>query len=125
MGKKVNRRLDVEDRMVIQACLHDHMTLEQISFRLKVSKATICRELHRNCVLEPGGLYPCPTLKRLIVCNICIKKSYCYEQKRYYNFKLAQTMASSRNHNSRSVTKLSELALKTIVLSDKLNATVK
>ncbi len=114
MGNKVNHRLDVEDRMVIQACLHDHMTLTQISLRLRVSKSTICRELHRNCLTEPGGSYPCPTLKRLIVCNICPKKRCCYEQKRYYNFKLAQKMAMTRNHNSRSVTKLSELALKTI-----------
>ena len=114
MGNKIYHRLDVEDRMVIQACLHDHMTLEQISHRLKVSKSTICRELHRNSLIEPGGKYPCPTLKRLIVCNICVKKNYCYKQKRYYNFKLAQKMASSRNHNSRSVTKLLEQVLKTI-----------
>ena len=32
MGNKVHHRLDVEDRMVIQACLHDHMTLEQITY---------------------------------------------------------------------------------------------
>jgi IS30 family transposase len=114
MGYKINHRLDIEDRMVIQACLHDRMQLGQISHRIQVSKSTICRELHRNCVNEPGGQYPCPTLKRLIVCNTCIKKSYCYEQKRYYNFKLAQKMSSSRNHNSRSVTKLSESALTTI-----------
>jgi len=114
MGKKVNRRLDVEDRMVIQACLHDHMTLEQISFRLKVSKATVCRELHRNGITEPGQSFQCPTLKRLIVCNVCSKKGYCREQKRYYNFKLAHKMAHDRNHDSRSVSKLSPEAIKTI-----------
>jgi len=114
MGNKVNRRLDVEDRMVIQACLHDRMTIEQISFRLKVSKATICRELHRNCINETGQLYPCPTLKRLIVCNVCAKKGYCQGQKRYYNFQFAHKQAFDRNHNSRSVPKLSEDTINTI-----------
>ena len=114
MGNKVNKRLDVEDRMVIQACLHDHMTLTQISLRLRVSKSTICRELHRNCIIEPGNLYACPTLKRLIVCNTCPKKGFCPATKLYYNFKHAQTLTSKRNHNARSVTKLNEVALHTI-----------
>ena len=114
MGNKVNRRLDVEDRMVIQACLHDHMTLEQISFRIKVSKATVCRELHRNGITEPGQSFQCPTLKRLIVCNICPKKGFCSATKLYYNFKHAQILTSRRNHNARSITKLNEVDLHTI-----------
>jgi len=114
MGNKVNKRLDVEDRMVIQACLHDQMTLEQISLRLRVSKSTICRELHRNCIIEPGNIYACPTLKRLIVCNICPKKGFCPATKLYYNFKHAQILTSRRNHNTRSITKLNEVAIHTI-----------
>ena len=37
MGNKIYHRLDVEDRMVIQACLHDHMTLTQIFHLLPMS----------------------------------------------------------------------------------------
>jgi len=115
MGNKVNKRLDVEDRMVIQACLHDQMTLEQIASRINVSKSTISRELNRNTLVEPGETtFQCPTLKRLIVCNTCGKKGYCQLTKRYYNFKIAEKMTTSRNHDARSITKLKEDTLKTI-----------
>jgi IS30 family transposase len=114
MGSKIYRRLDIEDRMVIQACLHDHRTLEQIATRVNVSKSTISRELNRNVTLEPGTSIRCITLKTLIVCNTCCKKAYCNKQKRYYNFKRAHELASTRNHLARSISKLEIEAIKDI-----------
>jgi transposase, IS30 family len=114
MGNKVQHRLDVEDRMVIQACLHDHRTLEQIATRVHVSKSTISRELKRNGTIESPTSFKCPALKTIIVCNTCKKKALCNKQKRYYNFKQAHELASSRNHLSRSIPKLKVEAIKDI-----------
>ena len=48
MKKQRNKRLDIEDRMVIQACLHDGRSLTQIAARLNVSKSTVSRLLQLN-----------------------------------------------------------------------------
>jgi IS30 family transposase len=114
MGNKVYTRLDIEDRMVIQACLHNHQTLEQIATRVDVSKSTISRELNRNSTIESANSFKCPILETLIVCNTCKKKAYCNKQKRYYNFKRAYELASSRNHLAKSIPKLNEKTIKDI-----------
>ncbi|MFA5236100.1 MAG: IS30 family transposase [Bacilli bacterium] len=106
MGNKAYHRLDGEDRMVIQACLHDHRTLEQIAMRLKVSKSTVSRELNRNVIKEKKSGYECADIHRLIVCNTCCKKYYCQADKRYYDYRQAQQMSRSRNSIARSATKL-------------------
>jgi IS30 family transposase len=70
MGNKVYTRLDIEDRMIIQACLHNRQTLEQIITRVGVSKSTISIELNRNGTIELGASFKCPTLEKLFVVEI-------------------------------------------------------
>ena len=46
--KKKRRHLTIEDRMIIQACLHDMRTFAQIASRLEVYKSTISREINNH-----------------------------------------------------------------------------
>jgi transposase, IS30 family len=112
MGNKVVKRMDEEDRMIIQACLHYRFSIQQIATRLAVNKSTISRELHRNSIIKVGqSNLPCPTLQQLIVCNVCSKKGYCIKTKRYYDYKKAIELSATRNSNSRSMPKLNETLL--------------
>jgi len=115
MAKKVYKRLDEEDRMVIQACLHKKMSLEQVASQLKVSKSTISRELKRNAIIKKANFnLACEKLKRDLVCNTCAKKGYCQLTKRYYDFRLAIDISKNRNVAARSITQLDEQSLLTI-----------
>ena len=109
-----HHKLDIDDRMIIQACLHDHQSLTQIAFRLKVSKSTISRELTRNFQSKDEKATICPLLKKVIVCNVCKKKGYCPRRKRFYNFITANEQASNRKRMSRSNPKLSSSMIKGI-----------
>ena len=112
--KKDNFKLAYEDRMVIQACLHDRMSLTEIALRLRKNKSTISRELHRNQVITKGNDVPCPHLKRWIVCNVCDKKGYCHRTKIYCDFQKAMELTEHRRVSSRSLPKLPEEAIQMI-----------
>ena len=42
------KRLTIDDRMVIQACLLEKMSITEIAVRLHVHKSTVSRELKNN-----------------------------------------------------------------------------
>jgi transposase, IS30 family len=106
MINKGHKKLDVEDRMVIQACLHDHHSISQIAKRLDVNKSSVSRELSRNSEIGDGNAYKCPVLKKIIVCNVCKKKAYCINTKRFYDFAKADGLAENRKRVTRSHPKL-------------------
>lgn len=70
-GKTKHSHLTIEDRMVIQACLHDKRSITQIARRLEVNKSTLSRELKRNAVVKPGTDIPCQIRDLCLVCNTC------------------------------------------------------
>ena len=74
MAKKtVYKRLTIENRMDIQAAIHDGKTISEISHMLGVSKSTISRELNRKMI---KGMF-CSTINSIAACNICSKKKFC------------------------------------------------
>lgn len=79
-------RLDIEDRMVIQACIAKGDGLGQIAARLKVHKSTVLREIARWSVRKQGADTPC-SRRRLGVCNGCCKAPFCSLAKAYYDFR--------------------------------------
>lgn len=115
MGKSKYKKLNEEDRMIIQACLHRKFSISQIAKRLNVHKSTISRELKRNCIVKKGlDNIECPTLNKILVCNICSKKGFCISTKKYYNYKHAITLTQNRNVEARSIPKLKMKHLKII-----------
>jgi len=54
--KRVYKRLTIENRMDIQAAIHDGKTISKISRMLGVAKSTISRELNRKMV-RGGALF--------------------------------------------------------------------
>lgn len=104
---KSNRdKLDIEDRMIIQACLHDKYSLIQIAERLNINKSTVSREISRNSIIKKGTRLSCTALKKKIVCNLCDKKAYCTYTKHYYNFQNAQSMTDNRMRSTRCKPKI-------------------
>lgn len=109
--KKSEKRLklDLDDRMTIQGCLHRKDSIIQIAKILKVHRSTIYREISRNLKSSAAQIYKfdnCATRNKLIVCNTCQKKGYCKINKFYYDFRYAQTLTDNRRKTSRSNPKL-------------------
>jgi len=119
MGTK---QLHHNERMVLQGCIAKDLTLSQTIERLKYSRYTIYRELHRNidrrvsfqscshCAkfklcnnyhnnCKEFESIVCPKFKHFpYVCNRCDKKKYCRYEKRYYDFELANESIKKRRH---------------------------
>ena len=111
MKGQAKHKLDFEDRMIIQACLHDNQTITMIARRLDVSKATISRELHRNADRPNHGTGNCP-IKKFPVCNICKRKGFCSSgDKWFYNWQKAELLAKQRKRSSRSAPRIDEETL--------------
>lgn len=100
------KKLDIEDRMTLQGCLHAKYRVSQISKILKVNKTTVYRELKRNSRFVEGDDHECETRKKLIVCNNCRKKAYCNIEKKYYDYKFAQTLTNNRRKETRNKPRL-------------------
>lgn len=106
MAKKtVYKRLTMDNRMDIQAAIHDGKTISDISRMLGVSKSTISRELNRK--LTKGML--CSTIKTIPTCNVCSKKYYCsFHPKLYYDYKVSEDKAKALRMTPRKKTHLSQ-----------------
>ena len=113
-GKTKHSHLTTEDRMVIQACLHDKRSITQIARRLEVNKSTLSRELKRNAVVKEGSDIPCKIRDLFLVCNTCQKKGFCQRNKIYYNYFEADKKANLKKRQSRSRPKITEANLKMI-----------
>lgn len=112
--KQRKKRLTIEDRMIIQACIHDNRNLNQIATRLNVSKSTISREISKFSCIKSGDKILCYRRNRLDLCNGCKYAGPCVKEKRFYNFKIAEEMSSNLRSSSRSKSKLSAKAINTI-----------
>ncbi len=70
--KKKRRHLTIEDRMIIQACLHDMRTFAQIASRLEVNKSTISREINNHKTTTMKSFPHCDRRDKLNgICNAC------------------------------------------------------
>ena len=114
-------RLDMEDRMVIQACIAKGDGLGQIAARLKVHKSTVLREIARWSVRKQGADTPC-SRRRLGVCNGCCKAPFCSLAKAYYDFRVADAASLEERSKSRSGTRLApeEVALVDAIVSPRV-----
>ena len=110
------KRLTIDDRMVIQACLLEKMNITKIAARLHVHKSTISRELKNNSIHKKGNNIPC-TRKFNGLCNKCPINGYCSREKTYYNFIEAEKKSRRKRSLSRSTPKTSE---STILLIDEI-----
>ena len=87
---KQRKRLTIEDRMVIQACIHQGMNITEIASRLEVNKSTISREINKYSYIKEGKDLSCSRMKAGGTCNKCNAVAYCKKRKKYYDFALAE-----------------------------------
>lgn len=111
--KRAMKRLTIDDRMVIQACLLEKMSITEIAARLHVHKSTVSRELKNNSVHKKGNDVPC-TRKFNGLCNKCPINGRCPREKTYYNFMEAEKNSRRKRSLSRSAPKTPESAILSI-----------
>ena len=111
---KSKKRLNIEDRMILQACLHDQQNMSQIATRLEVNKSTVSRELKKFCTTREGYFQVCKRLNKLIACNACKTRLGCHFDKRYYSYVDAEKRSEALRKSSRSKTRVSPSHLKII-----------
>jgi len=99
------RRLDIEDRIITQACLHNKNNITEIAKRINVNKSTICREIRKFSYKTQGTKYPCS--KPYFICNACVQKGFCNKVKTYYNYKVADQKSTNLKIGSRTKPKIS------------------
>ena len=78
---KQRKRLAIEDRMVIQACIHQGMNITEIASRLEVNKSTISREINKYSYIKEGKELSCSRMKAGGTCNKCNAVAYCKKRK--------------------------------------------
>ena len=118
MKRKTYHRLSIDDRMTIQACIHDHRSITQIATRLGVHKSTVSREIRRHQVVKNGfPIQHCAHFDKMGLCNACPYRGTCTKERHYYNFVDAHTMAMAL---SQSVHSKSNLVLSQIRLIDSI-----
>ena len=109
------KRLDIEERMIIQACLTKNMSLTEIAERLNRSKSTISREISRHLKIVEGTTSRlCTHSKDNFVCNSCRVRTHCTYRRHYYDFNEANDKASKIKRESRQNCRLSVSDIKRI-----------
>lgn len=103
------KRLNIEERMLIQACLFKDMNLTQIAKRLGRNKSTVSREIKTHLIIKEGFRdTECIHRKNHFLCNSCPYRGPCLHEKHYYNFEEAQKVAAEVKSSSRRFTRLSQ-----------------
>ena len=103
------KRLNIEERMLIQACLAKNISYTEIAKRLDRNKSTISREINTHLIVKNGYWEKdCCHRKEYILCNACPYRKTCQHEKRYYNFEEANKVANELRRNSRKYTHLSQ-----------------
>ncbi|MGD9813458.1 MAG: helix-turn-helix domain-containing protein [Bacilli bacterium] len=98
----------MDDRMTIQACIHDNRSMTQISSYLGVNKSTISREIRLHQITKQGYFVKsCPHRSNLGLCNGCPHRNSCTKDRHYYNYLEAQQQAESIHLSAYSKSKLS------------------
>jgi len=109
------KRLNIEERMLIQACLYKDMNLTEIALRLGRNKSTISREISNHLIIKEGFCErECSHRKEHFLCNSCKYRRTCPHEKRYYNFEEAHQTATELKSSSRKFTRLSKNQIKII-----------
>lgn len=105
--RKTYHRLSIDDRMTIQACIHDNHSITQIASRLGVNKSTISREICLHQTVKEGFVVTnCPHRSRIGLCNGCPHRYSCTKEHHYYNYVTAQEQAVSTHLSAHSKSKL-------------------
>ena len=113
------KRIDLSDRIAIQASIEKGYSLAETALRIKKSPSSVYREITNNsycksarktcshcaktCVIKPKFILgECPEFVPSFcgklsnfpyVCNTCEKKNFCRNEKRYYNCEKANERA--------------------------------
>ena len=114
MKRNKGKKLDIYDRMTIQACISKKMTIKEIATRLNVHISTIYRELERNSIKRESPILCYKLNSKYKICNNCHNKNICNKNKRYYDFEEAEIKTKTNRKNSRKHLKLSDTNLKII-----------
>lgn len=104
-NERAMKRLTIDDRMVIQACLLEKMSITENAARLHVHKSTVSRELKNNSIHKKGNDVPC-VRKFNGLCNKCPINGRCPREKIYYNFTEAKKNSRRKRSLPRSTPKL-------------------
>lgn len=105
--RKTYRHLSLDDRMIIQACIHDHQNMTQIASRLGVHKSTVSREIKRHLLIKPGYSFDhCSRLNHIGLCNGCQYRGQCAKEHYFYNFVEAHKQAETTSKLAYSRSKL-------------------
>ena len=103
------KRLNIEERMLIQACLYKDMNLTQIAERLGRNKSTISREIKTHLIIKEGySKKDCIHRKEHILCNSCAYRGKCSHEMHFYNFEEANKIATEMRSFSRRITRLNQ-----------------
>ncbi len=109
------KRINSDDRMLIQACLTANMSLSDIAIRIKKHRSSVSREIASHIEIHEGFVgKPCIHEKEYVVCNGCRNRYTCLHRKRYYNFENAQIVSDDMRRSSRTKTQLSHSEVKLI-----------
>ena len=115
MGSGNKKRLDIYDRMNIQAMLETGKTLSAIARAVGCSKSTVWREVRNNSRHEGGGSAPgCIPLSKRHVCNRCHMAWGCNRPKLYYDYREAEYASGQRMSVARQVPKTSADDIKAV-----------
>lgn len=113
------KRIDLSDRIAIQASIEKGYSLAETALRIKKSPSSVYREITNNsccksarktcshcaktCLIKPKFILgECPEFVPSFcgklsnfpyVCNACEKKNFCRNEKRYYNCEKANERA--------------------------------
>lgn len=118
------KRLNIEDRMLIQACLSKNMTITEIAQRLNKNKSTISREINNHLSIKEGYYdKKCTNFKKYRICNSCPRRGSCGYEKRYYNYEEADDISRKIRSSSRRFTRLRRKEL--LMIDEILNYQVK
>jgi len=116
------KKLNAEDRMLIQACLIKNNSITEIARRLKKNKSTISREISSHIEIHKGyEEHICTHSKEYFICNVCPHKYFCGYTKKYYNFEKANSEAEEVKRKSRSKSQLTKqeiLSINDILLQE-------
>jgi len=116
-GNMGTRQLHTNERLLLQACIAKELSLQETCKRLRCSRSTVYRELHRHVKVSQRKLHgcynctkflscnksmrynnmcdyfdpiSCRKLKRFpYVCNNCEMKNRCSLTRKYYDFEIA------------------------------------
>jgi len=113
--RKAYHQLTIDDRMIIQAYIHDNRNITQTASRLGVNKSTVSREISKHQVTTTGLSYCSHSrLNKVGLCNGCRLRGQCRNKRHYYNYVEAHKEATRLNKASRAKPKLSPASIRLI-----------